>query len=43
MTDKKGGKDPENRIHLCLVDYDSLDIIDKEKDRDNIRNDLKNI
>lgn len=43
VTDKKGGKDPENRIHLCLVDYDSLDIIDKEKDRDNIRNDLKSI
>ena len=41
VTDKKGGKDPENRIHLCLVDYDDLDIVDKEKDRDNIRNDLK--
>lgn len=34
-------KDPEKRIHLCLVDYDKLTEIDKEKDRDVIREIIK--
>ncbi len=34
-------KDPEKRIHACLIDYDNLTELDKEKDRDVIREIIK--